>query len=138
MINSVYYSSGLNNTGRASLYYVYKKLKNEFKIEKVISGIAMSDLLRGHGLPPSMFSHFFASLFKNNIVFPKTKIFKNFKSREFLNEKIIFLENKFGKLSENQTYFNCHLYVSGPNLFAGEIKLARNFFNINVPIGTID
>jgi len=130
MLNSVYFSSGLNHVGRSSLYYTYYKLCQEDRISLLISGIQYDQIFRGHAHPPPGMMKVFNG---RNGWMEGYGFMDQYEFRNHINKSIAGLKDTFGPPESNKFQLLYHLYITGANLFAGEIKIADQFCTLRVP-----
>lgn len=140
MINTVFLSSGLEKIKRATMLHVYQTLTNYGeRFPLTISGIGLDGILKGHSFTPSIVSSDIAELFRQG----KTDLNQDFWSDVFLNDyshfadnikgKLNFLQENFGIFTSSEHHLLYKLYITHPELFAGELKIAENFTTVRVP-----
>jgi len=140
MIDSVFLSSGAEKILRATLLYAYRRLTaSGTRFPLIISGIGMDGIFRGHSLPPAIVSWDMADVFRNG----KAQLRESFWKTVFPDKYPFFLENVRQKLAGlRQSFGDFHsprhhllfkLYVTHPELFGGELKIAENFTTVRVP-----
>jgi asparagine synthetase B (glutamine-hydrolysing) len=140
MIDTVFLSSGAEKILRASLLYAYRTLTADgTQFPLIISGIGMDGIFRGHSLPPAIVSRDLADVFRSGrealrepfwtSVFPdRYPLF-----RESILEKMDGLRTAFGEFRSPRHHLLFKLYVTHPELFGGELKIADNFATVRVP-----
>jgi asparagine synthetase B (glutamine-hydrolysing) len=140
MINAVFLSSGLEKIKRATVLYVYQTLTNYGeRFPLTISGIGLDGILKGHSYTPSIVSSHMAELFRRGKADPNqdfwSDVFLNDYShfRENINDKLSFLQENFGIFTSSEHHLLYKLYITHPELFAGELKIAENFTTVRVP-----
>lgn len=140
MIETVFLSSGQEKILRSTLSHVYRTLTGSgSRFPLTISGIGMDGIFRGHSQPPAIVSSDMAHVFRSGQV----QIREAFWSKVFPDLFPLFRDNIKGKLSDLRRDFGdfqspghhllFKLYVTHPELFGGELKIAENFTTVRVP-----
>jgi asparagine synthetase B (glutamine-hydrolysing) len=140
MLKTVFLSSGSEKILRSTLLYVYENFTNFSRdYPLTISGIALDGVFRGHSCVPPIVSYDVASIFRKG----KTDLNHEFWGSVFNNEyrefsdhigfRIDELRAKFGEFKSPEHHLLYKLYVTHPELFGGELKIAENFTTVRVP-----
>ena len=140
MTDTVYLSGGSEKILRSTLLHVYHNLTDAgTKLPLTISGIGMDGIWRGHSQPPAIVSADMADVFRSGVpeirepfwsdVFPDH--FSDFK--EGIQEKLSYLRRTFGDFRSPGHHLLFKLYVTHPELFGGELKIAEHFTTVRVP-----
>jgi asparagine synthetase B (glutamine-hydrolysing) len=140
MIDTVFLSSGSEKILRASLLYVYRTLTaGGTRFPLIMSGIGMDGIFRGHSLPPAIVSWDMADVFRNGRVQLREPFWREVLAdgyplfREKILEKMDWLQQSFGDFDAPRHHLLFKLYVTHPELFGGELKIAENFATVRVP-----
>jgi asparagine synthetase B (glutamine-hydrolysing) len=140
MIDTVFLSSGSEKILRASLLYAYRTLTaGGTKFPLIMSGIGMDGIFRGHSLPPAIVSRDLADVFRNGRVELRESFWKTVFPdryplfRQSILEKMDWLRRSFGVFDSPRHHLLFKLYVTHPELFGGELKIAENFATVRVP-----
>jgi asparagine synthetase B (glutamine-hydrolysing) len=140
MTDTVFLSGGSEKILRSTLLHVYLSLTDAgTKLPLTISGIGMDGIWRGHSQPPAIVSTDMANVFRSGVpeirepfwsnVFPDH--FSDFK--ETIQEKLSHLRRTFGDFRSPGHHLLFKLYVTHPELFGGELKIAEHFTTVRVP-----
>lgn len=140
MTDTVFLSGGSEKILRSTLLHVYRNLTDAgTKLPLTISGIGMDGIWRGHSQPPAIVSADMADVFHSGVpeirepfwsdVFPDH--FPDFK--EGIQEKLSQLQRTFGDFRSPGHHLLYKLYVTHPELFGGELKIAEHFTTVRVP-----
>ena len=140
MTDTVFLSGGSEKILRSTLLHVYLSLTDAgTKLPLTISGIGMDGIWRGHSQPPAIVSTDMANVFRSGVpeirepfwsnIFPDH--FSDFK--ETIQEKLSHLRRTFGDFRSPGHHLLFKLYVTHPELFGGELKIAEHFTTVRVP-----
>lgn len=141
LVDSIYYSGGLNNTQRASLCHVYNILSD---YDIVVTGIHFDQLFRGHGNIPASISRFVHNQMTGtplDVALKREIALSDCDGYEHICSIAQKLWGGLGDPTKTETQLRYLINPVGANLFVGEIRLSRHFTNAFVPVwmnGIID
>ena len=140
MVDTVFLSSGSEKVLRSSLLHVYRQLTASGKLfPLVISGIGMDGIFRGHAQAPAIVSADIAELFRTGQIrlrepfWPEIFPDRYPLFRENILRKLEALRRDFGDFRSPKHHLLFKLYVTHPELFGGELKIAEGFTTVRVP-----
>jgi len=140
MVDTVLLSSGSEKVLRSTLLYVYRQLTASGKrFPLVISGIGMDGIFRGHAQAPAIVSADVAELFRTGQVRLREPFWPEVfpdcypQFRENILRKLEVLRRDFGDFRSPKHHLLFKLYVTHPELFGGELKIAEGFTTVRVP-----
>lgn len=140
MLDTVFLSAGLEKVLRSTLLHVYRQLTASGKrFPLVISGIGMDGIFRGHAQAPAIVSSDVAELFRTGHVRLREPFWPEVfpdcypQFRENIVSKLEALRRDFGDFRSPKHHLLFKLYVTHPELFGGELKVAEGFTTVRVP-----
>ena len=138
--DTIFLSSGLEKALRATLKYVYEQITNKSKeLPLIISGIGLDGIFRGHSMIPAIVSNDMAVIFRSGYIDIRKEFwsfvfedrFNSFK--ENIIDKLDYLRETFGDFKTPDHHILFKLYVTHPELFGGELKIAENYTTLRIP-----